>query len=329
MGNKKARAYKAYDAWLEIAAERRPIPHIKVIVGHAGKKSISEVNGGHLAAFEQMHGIPVGTLTLEYTSRRTLHAVKENLPGSWNASQYQPPSEISGYEMAYFAQVNNSRTPAMDAYNAWLEIAAERRPIPHIKVIAGYARKIKSADLSSGDLAAFQERRGIPAGTLVFERNRLGRPAAVTEENPGAWNRALRAVPSAAADSLVTGYGHPPRSDAAPAGYYPNAISSNYSTNTSYNPRRSTPAEAYTPNPDSYYPTAHDFAAQQPAISAPAIGNEEEADAFLDEFFYNYPGNRTPATAYGPPTSQPPIRTTDARFTAPADHQPLRRRMGR
>ncbi|MDX3351715.1 hypothetical protein ACFY9G_40585 [Streptomyces anthocyanicus] len=396
--NKRARLDEAYNSWYAIPADRRPIPHIKVIAGHAGKRNINGVTFGYLAAFQEMHGIPAGTLTFEHDSRGKPVAVKETSPGAWKPWEHQPPSEISGIGMAYSAQVNSTQARTGKVYDAWYAIPADRRPIPHIKVIAGHAGKNHSRDVKPEHLAAFQEMHGIPAGTLTLERNSHSNPVAVKETSPGAWNQALRAVPSAAADSLVTEYGHTPRvdpsathlsatedrapsfgpsaptssghpgygdplhSDAAPTGYYPDTINSNYSTNTSYNPlqtpEESTPAETYPPNHYSYYSTASVFTAQQPASSAPeyeseadaflqkygyiapAYENESEADAFLQEYGQYLPGHRTPpnplldtAAAYAPPPTrrtQPPTQTTKARSTAPTRHQPQQpRRPGR
>ncbi|MFF5197666.1 hypothetical protein, partial [Streptomyces anthocyanicus] len=199
---------QAYDAWCAIAVHRRPVPHLKVVAGHAGKGKGGRVNGGHLEAFRNMHGIPAGALKLEYHGT-TIVGVKEAFPGAWNPSEHRPPSNISGAEMAYYAVVGKKETPLRQAYDAWCAIAADQRPKPHIKVVAGHAKIQTIGKVRVRHLEDFRRAHGIPAGTLTFENDgtRSKHLVAVEETSPGAWNRALLAMSSATADLPVTGYG--------------------------------------------------------------------------------------------------------------------------
>ncbi|WP_328565070.1 hypothetical protein [Streptomyces coelicoflavus] len=137
--NAKGSTGKAYDAWCAIAVDRRPVPHLKVVAGHAGKRAAGEINAGHLGAFQKMHGIPTGALAFEYHGA-TIAGVKEAFTGAWNPSEHRPPSNISGAEMAYYAVVENKTGSLRQAYDAWCAIAADQRPTPHIKVVAGHAK---------------------------------------------------------------------------------------------------------------------------------------------------------------------------------------------
>ncbi|WP_220451642.1 hypothetical protein, partial [Streptomyces anthocyanicus] len=209
--NKIAPVSQAYEAWCAIAADRRPVPHLKVVAGHAGRGKGRRVNGGHLEAFRNMHGIPAGALTLDYHGPR-IAGVKEAFPGAWNPSEHRPPSNISGTEMTYYALVENKTAPVSQAYEAWCAIAVDQRPKPHVKVVAGHANVQHANKVKVGHLGDFERAHGVPAGALTFEYSGNSRhPVAVEETSPGAWNRALRAMSSATADLPVTGYGYASR----------------------------------------------------------------------------------------------------------------------
>ncbi|MFF5196889.1 hypothetical protein, partial [Streptomyces anthocyanicus] len=208
LGNKNTLPTQAYDAWCAIAVHRRPVPHLKVVAGHAGKGKGGHINAGHLEAFRKMHGIPAGSLEFEYNQAHPV-GVKEAFPGAWNPSEHRPPSNISGAEMTYYALVEKKTAPVRQAYEAWCAIAADQRPKPHIKVVAGHAKVQGRAYIKVGHLEDFRRAHRVPAGTLKFEYGSMHshHPVAVEETSPGAWNRALLAMSSATADLPVTGYG--------------------------------------------------------------------------------------------------------------------------
>ena len=96
-----------YQDWIQTPSEHRPVPHIKVVAGHAGKDSTKRVTPSLLTAFELAHGIPSSTLKITRHDYGNPEGVVVAEGREWQPSTYTGHSSASGQTLAAQAHIGN------------------------------------------------------------------------------------------------------------------------------------------------------------------------------------------------------------------------------
>ena len=157
--------------WSQLPPEHRPVPHLKVVAGHAGKDKAPQVNQSLLTAFELAHGIPPSTLKITRHDCGNPEGVVVAEGREWQPSTYTGHSSASAQTLAAQAHIGNNNTSAATAYEVWSQLPSEHRPVPHGKVVAGHAGKDEAQRVTDPLLTAFELAHGIPPSTLKITRD--------------------------------------------------------------------------------------------------------------------------------------------------------------